>query len=152
MPPDQKELAFAKIAKIVGMLSSTEGEALAALNRMKAVMAGQNIGWSDLKNRISSGPPKHNGSTYEEPRRKAREETFQEEEIDPRTGRPKSAWKVKIEKDREFVAKIWPHRGELNDWGHEFVENLHEWVNEHNRTLTDKQRAKLFELLDQLNL
>ena len=139
------EAAFKRIALIFPMLSaSNEGEVLNAVRAISKVLADHDLHWNDVAARLRNGAaedPPHRTKPFERPKPPPPPQPEQ-----PR--RQKSAWAY----DKEDVLKAFPHRHDIDDWTSEFLDSIHDQVVHQGRSLTEKQRSKLNEILDRLDL
>lgn len=135
------DAAYQRIARIFPMLSAThDGEVLNAARALARVLTEHNLHWNDVADRIRKGAaeaPKAN--------------PFKKAPPPPRDDAPrrkKSAWAV----DKEDVERAYPHADTLDSWSEDFMESIHDQVIHQGRSLSEKQRDKLNEILDKLDL
>lgn len=142
--PAIPENVVKRIVLIMPMLSSTnDGELVNAVRAITKVLKDHDYSWHDVVARLAqpAQPTAQQGFRHraEPPPRKP-------EAPPPQPRRQKSAWA----EDREDVERVFIRRGELDDWSEEFLESIHDQVVNIGRSLTEKQRGKLNEILDKL--
>lgn len=162
------DAAFKRIAKLFPMLSSpNDGEKLNAVRAILKVLSGEKIHITELSKRIASGAPKAEDPPFEGGRKsnayaedmareraqKAKSEWYQGQRTQQQRDEPRrkpSAW-AQDKMDVEKVHTRMQHGG-LDDWSEEFMDSVLDQVVHQGRALTDKQRAKLNEIMDKLGL
>lgn len=136
-----------RICAIMPMLGSdNDGEVINAARAIKRILKDNNGHWTDLASRLAQpAQSKENPYFRHRPEPPPRAEKAQPTD-QPR--RKKSAWL----EDKEDVENVFIRRGELDEWSHEFLESIHDQVVHMGRSLTEKQRSKLNEILDKLGV
>lgn len=134
-----------RICAIMPMLGSdNDGEVLNAARAIKRILKDSNGHWTDLASRLAQpSKPQENPYFRHRPEPPPKREAPRQEE-QPR--RKKSAWL----EDKEDVERVFIRRGELDEWSIEFLESIHDQVTHMGRSLTEKQRYKLNEIMDKL--
>lgn len=156
--------AYARIAKLFPMLSaSSDGERLNAVRAILKVLGDNKMHITDLSKRIASGAPEEDppfdggrksdayrkaGGDPRDPFAKARQERQGRHWEDHGPRRKPSKWA----QDKADVERSFMRRGELDEWTVEFMESIQDQVVHQGRSLTDRQRDKLNEILDKLGL
>jgi hypothetical protein len=140
-----------RLCSILPMLgSSNDGETGNAVRALNKILKEADGHWTDVVTRLANGAKTQAGESSF--RRKADPPPFTEkakphaEDVRPR--RQKSAWM----EDKEDVDRVFIRRGELDDWSREFLESIQDQVVHMGRSLTEKQRSKLNEILDKLGV
>lgn len=150
-----------RIAAIMPLFgASDDSEVLHAARATQRILREGNLTWADLAGRLLTPPPRalpppQSAQVLPFPRGMPPERVpqWQTDYLPPErpparvesVRRVKSAWAV----DRDDIMSIFIRRGELDAWSTEFLESIHEQV-QGGRSLTEKQRAKLNEILDKL--
>lgn len=135
-----------RICKILPMLSSTnQGEVFNAATAVTRILKDAGLNWTDLVSFMTAKTAQPNGRERfnQEQDRRARAQPGPQPQGPRRT---KSAWA----EDKEDVLKAYPHINDLDTWSGEFLESVHDQVVFQGRTLTERQRAKLNEILDKV--
>ena len=142
---------FVRISKLVGMLTAgTDGEVLNAVRAINKILNNEKIHIGDVTKRIANGAPQ-----AEQPKTKSSRPPWEDGEArsdgrrtreEPR--RRPSRWSI----DKADIDKAMPKKAQLDDWSFEFLESIEDQVVHQGRTLTEKQRDKLNEIMDKLGL
>lgn len=151
---------WTRIAALVAMLSSEQdGEALNAARAIGRLLIAEGKSWADLTQRIEGDPP-----PWEEQPQGASQGGFsanadwakreQSHRPDgPASGprRRPSAW---VQDKADVTTVVAAVRGgvAIDNWSREFVISVEEQVVLQGRTLTDRQREKLNEIMDKMSL
>ena len=145
------EPTLRRIAMILPLLgSSRESEVLHAAKALNRVLRERGLSYADLAARLTAPPLPQALPPESIPARKSERPTW-DREVRLRSGlidpprRQKSAWAI----DRDDINAVYIRRGELDEWSGTFLESIYEQVTG-GRTLSEKQRAKLNEILDRL--
>ena len=138
---------WARIGAIAPLLSSeNDGEALNALRSIGRILALNKRSFHDVAKRLLEASP------WEEPQKaQGNSDWTKKAQAPPRDNGPRrkpSAWA----EDKSDVLKAYPERDELDNWSSEFLNSIHDQVIHQGRSLTEKQRDKLNEIMDKLDL
>jgi hypothetical protein len=134
-----------RLCSIMPMLAApSEGEVMNAVRAMNRVLKDADVHWNDVTARLATPPV---ANPHFRPRETPRPPP-REPPPDAQPRRRKSSWM----EDKDDLDKIFIRRGELDDWSEEFVESIHDQVVHQGRSLTEKQRAKLNEVMDKLGV
>lgn len=130
---------IARIGKILPMLSSDkEGEVVNAANAITKILKEANLHWADVVHRLNAKIDAQKNGGFKRP------PPQQPQPQAPR--RQRSAWAD----DRDDVEKAYPYINDLDTWSGEFLESIRDQVLFQGRTLSDRQRSKLNEILDKV--
>jgi hypothetical protein len=145
----EEQAMWARIGSIVPLLSSSnDGEALNALRSIGRILSVNKRSFHDVAKRLlEDAPPWEEGPRKSE----GNSDWAKKAQPPPRDNGPRrrpSAWA----EDKADVLKAYPGRDELDNWSSDFMDSIHDQVIHQGRSLTEKQRDKLNEIMDKLNL
>lgn len=134
-----------RITAIMPMLGSdNDGEVVNAARAITRILKDNNGHWTDITSRLAQPPQSQARQDFRYRAEPPPKKDPPRQDEAPR--RKKSAWL----EDKEDVEKVFIRRGELDEWSIEFLESIHDQVTHMGRSLTEKQRYKLNEILDKL--
>lgn len=155
MTATEESTMWKRIGSIVPLLSSpNDGEVANAARSIIKVLKGGGKSIHDLAKRLTEDPsPWDEGPRQERPKEPPKDdwtkrEPPKQERRDNGPRRRPSAWA----QDKEDTQKAYPKRNQLDSWSEEFLDSIFDQVIHQGRSLTEKQRDKLNEILDKLGL
>lgn len=161
----QARTLWGRIALVLPLFNSNrEGEVLNAVSAIKRILESEGLDLHALAKRIdvppADDPPweepkaKPNGGDRrrEEPPKWTKEEPRQRAQQDHGPRRRPSAWKQDTDDVKRAYERAGHHDSRLDDWSMDFLASVHEWVVDNGRSLTERQRDKLNEILDKLGI